>query len=121
MDLMALVRANPDRVTAVGLVIVGAVAVVLGWIGVSGTGLAAEQIPYLVSGGIGGLLLVVVGCTAWVSADLQDEWRRMDAIEDHLAKLAQTSDGTTPTTHGAGPEENGSSPVATSTPAASEP
>lgn len=96
MDLKAFVRANADRVIAVGLVIIGTIAVILGWFGVSGTGLAAEQIPYLVSGGIGGLILVVVGCTAWVSADLQDEWRRLDAIEEHLRSLARSSDGIEP-------------------------
>jgi hypothetical protein len=89
MDLKTLVRTNADRVVAVGLVLLGGVILVLGWIGVSGTGLAAEQIPYLVSGGIGGLLMVIVGCTTWVSADLQDEWRRLDAIEEHLASLAR--------------------------------
>jgi hypothetical protein len=91
MDLRSLLKANADRAIAVGLVIVGAFAVVLGWVGVSGTGLAAEQIPYLVSGGIGGLLFIVVGCTAWLSADLQDEWRRLDAIEEHLDQLARST------------------------------
>ena len=88
MDVKRLVRANLDRVVAVALVIFGAVAVIVGWFGVSGTGLAAEQIPYLVSGGIGGTLLVVIGCTAWTSADLQDEWRRLDEIDERLAQLS---------------------------------
>lgn len=87
MDIRAFVRANADRVFAVGIVIVGFVVLGVGWFGVSGTGLAAEQIPYLVSGGIGGLILIVIGCTAWVSADLQDEWRRLDAIEERLSQL----------------------------------
>jgi len=95
MDVKTFVRANADRVVAVGFVIVGAVAIVVGWFGVSGTGLAAEQIPYLVSGGIGGVVLIVIGCTAWVSADLQDEWRRLDAIDERLERLVsgRTNDG----------------------------
>ena len=98
MDVKTFVRANADRVVAVGFVIVGAVAIVVGWFGVSGTGLAAEQIPYLVSGGIGGVALIVIGCTAWVSADLQDEWRRLDAIDERLERLAsgRTADDETP-------------------------
>jgi hypothetical protein len=88
MEMKTFVRANADRVVAVGLVFVGVVALIVGWFGVSGTGLAAEQIPYLVSGGLGGVVLIVVGCTAWVSADLQDEWRRLDAIEEQLEQLA---------------------------------
>jgi hypothetical protein len=92
MEMKTFVRANADRVIAVGLVLVGVVALVVGWFGVSGTGLAAEQIPYLVSGGLGGVVLIVIGCTAWVSADLQDEWRRLDAIEEQLEQLASVND-----------------------------
>ena len=87
MEMKSFVRANLDRVVAVVLVAVGVLAIVIGWIGVSGTGLAPEQIPYVISGGIGGLALIALGCTAWVSADLQDEWRRLDAIEEHLQRL----------------------------------
>lgn len=88
MEMKSFVRANIDRVVAVGLAVVGVIAIVVGWVGVSGTGLAAEQIPYVISGGIGGIVLVALGCTAWVSADLQDEWRRLDAIEGRLEELA---------------------------------
>lgn len=89
MELKTFIRTNADRVLAVGLVLAGAVAIIVGWFGVSGTGLAAEQIPYLVSGGFGGLLFVIVGCTAWMSADLQDEWRGLDAIQERLGQMAQ--------------------------------
>lgn len=91
MDLKRFVRANADRVIAVTLVLLGLVAVVIGWFGASGTGLAVEQIPYLISGGIGGVVLVVVGCAAWASADLQDEWRKLDAIEERLDELVQAT------------------------------
>jgi hypothetical protein len=87
MDMKTLVRVNVDRSIAIALVIIGAVALIVGWLGVSGTGLAAAQIPYLVSGGLGGVVLIVMGCTTWVSADLHDEWRRLDAIEERLEQL----------------------------------
>lgn len=90
MELKAFVRANADRVLAGGLVIVGAIAVIIGWVGASGTGLAVKQIPYLISGGIGGVVMIVIGCALWVSADLQDEWRRLAAIEEQLERLAST-------------------------------
>ena len=90
MEMKTFVRANADRVVAFGLVVLGIVALIVGWFGVSGTGLAAEQLPYLVSGGLGGVVLIVIGCTAWVSADLQDEWRRLDAIEEQLGQLASS-------------------------------
>jgi hypothetical protein len=88
MDMKAFLRANWDRALAAVLVLLGVIALIIGWWGVSGTGLAAEQNPYLVSGGLLGLALIGIGCTLWLSADLQDEWRRMDAVEERLAQLA---------------------------------
>lgn len=107
--MKSFVRANLDRVLAVALALVGVVAIVLGWIGVSGTGLAAEQIPYVISGGIVGIALVALGCTAWVSADLQDEWRRLDAIEERLQELG--CDRTTGAHGVEAPTENGRTPA----------
>lgn len=40
----------------VGLVIVG-----VAWYGASGTGYVADQLPYLISGGVGGLGLILIG------------------------------------------------------------
>lgn len=88
MDLKTFLRANWDRATGCALVGFGAVALVMGWIGVSGTGLAAEQNPYLISGGLGGVALMALGCTVWLSADLQDEWRRLDDLDRRLAAMA---------------------------------
>lgn len=80
--MKSFLRANWDRALAVGLVVLGVIALVIGWIGVSGTGLSAEQEPYLISGGLGGVALIAVGCTLWMSADMQDEWRRLDSLEE---------------------------------------
>jgi hypothetical protein len=88
MELKAFLRANWDRAAAGALVVLGALALLFGWLGVSGTGLAAEQNPYIISGGLLGIALIGVGCTAWLSADLQDEWRRLDALEERLAELS---------------------------------
>src|SRR5207248_6814988 len=67
MEVKTFLRSQWDRVAACCLVILGAPALVLGWFGVSGTGLAAEQNPYLISGGLVGLALIGVGCTLWLS------------------------------------------------------
>ena len=87
MELKAFVRANADRVLAVALVVGGLIALVAGWFGVSGTGLPAEQNPYLISGGVAGIALIAIGCTVWLSSDMQDEWRRLDALEDLVTEL----------------------------------
>jgi len=40
----------------IGLVIIG-----VAWYGASGTGYVADQVPYLISGGVGGLGLILIG------------------------------------------------------------
>lgn len=111
MKVTAFVRAQWDRVGGVALSGIGLLAIVLGWVGVSGSGLTAEQVPYVVSGGLGGIALITIGCTMWLSADLQDEWRRLDELEERLAELRVLGD------NGAVP----SSPPATRTVASTVP
>ena len=89
MEMKTFLRANWDRALAVALILAGVVMLVIGWFGVSGTGLVAEQNPYLISAGLGGVAAIAIGCTLWMSADLQDEWRRLDAIEERLERLAE--------------------------------
>jgi hypothetical protein len=84
MDFMTFVRNQRDRVAAWCCIGFGALALLLGWLGVSGTPFPAEQIPYVVTGGLGGLFLLGVGALLWLSADLRDEWRKLDAIEELL-------------------------------------
>jgi hypothetical protein len=45
-----------------------------------------------VSGGIGGGLLIVVGAALLVSADLRDEWHKLDRIERLLRDGAAVAD-----------------------------
>ena len=94
MTFRRLVRAQWDRCTAAALVVIGLVALLVGWIGVSGTVLAYRQIPYVISGGIVGLALIVIGTGVWLSADLHDEWRKLDRLEERLADLADAGSET---------------------------
>jgi arginine exporter protein ArgO len=77
-----------DRVAAVTCVVVAAVMLVVGWVQVSASSDAGEQIPYIMSAGIGGLFLLWIGTTLWLSADLRDEWRKLDVIDESLRHLA---------------------------------
>jgi hypothetical protein len=70
-----------DRVGAVAFCFAGGVALIFGWVGVSGQGLTSLQIPYVVSGGLGGIFLMGLGAALWLSADLRDEWAKLDRIE----------------------------------------
>jgi hypothetical protein len=84
MDMNAFLRAQWDRALAVGLIVLGGVALLVGWIGVSGTALSYKQLPYIISGGLFGVALIGIGLTLYLSADLRDEWRKLDALEDAL-------------------------------------
>jgi hypothetical protein len=84
MEIMKFVRAQWDRVGAWVAFVLGALALLMGWLGVSSTVYPAEQLPYIVTGGIGGLILVGLGATFWLSADLRDEWRKLDEVLTEL-------------------------------------
>ena len=81
MDVKDWLRIHWDRALAWALVVSGVIALLFGWDAVAGSAFPAQQLPYLVSGGIGGGLMVVVGAALLVSADLRDEWHKLDHIE----------------------------------------
>jgi hypothetical protein len=90
MNLGNWMRLAWDRAAAVGLIVAGAVALVLGWVGVSGEAFPAKQLPYLISGGLAGVFVLVLGTVCWLSADMRDEWTKLDRIESALNRLADT-------------------------------
>lgn len=81
-------RAQWDRVLAAVAVLAGAILLLVGWIGVSGTGFVSEQLPYIASEGLGGVFLLGLGGMLWLSADLRDEWRELRAIRKRLDEAA---------------------------------
>ncbi|HLF39853.1 MAG TPA: hypothetical protein VI854_00120 [Acidimicrobiia bacterium] len=77
-------RADWDRVLGFALIVVGALLVLFGYFGASDSPYVDQAISYLISGGIGGLFLLGAGATLLISADLHDEWRKLDRFEDVL-------------------------------------
>ena len=92
MELFSWLRLQWDRVFGAAFVLTGAVALLTGWSKVSATPYPAEQMPYVVSAGLGGLFLLGVGATLWHSADLRDEWRKLDRLEEKLDALSGTEE-----------------------------
>jgi hypothetical protein len=84
VEVLKWARNQWDRVGSVALIAVGLLALMLGWLGLSRSALPAEQVPYAVSGGVLAIVLVIVGSTLWLSADLRDEWRKLDSLESAL-------------------------------------
>ena len=95
MNLVHLAKKQWDRSSAIVLTVIGLIALLGGWLGVRGTPVLAEQTRYIVSGGIGAVFFLGVGATLWLSADLRDEWRKLDRIEQSLGEgvLRWASDG----------------------------
>jgi hypothetical protein len=90
-DIARWLRAEWDRVAGFGLIGLGALLLVLGYSGVSRSPYVAEQLAYVVSGGLGGLFCLGVGGVLLISADLHDEWRKLDRIEVALRQAASAA------------------------------
>lgn len=74
---------SPDRRTvtmAAVLVAGGALALLLGGVGLTRATLLSAQIPYVVSGGIGGLVLIAVGLHLFAGTSLGRERDRLDGV-----------------------------------------
>jgi hypothetical protein len=95
MDYLSFLRQLWDRALAWVAIGVGALALLLGWLGVSREVLPAGQIPFVISGGLGGLFLLGLGAVLWISADLRDEWRQLREI---ATKLDIQENGNRPST-----------------------
>ncbi|GAA0607643.1 hypothetical protein GCM10009547_06960 [Sporichthya brevicatena] len=93
MNPMTFVRAQWDRVGAWVCIAGGAIVLLLGWWGISGTTSVGRQLPYIISGGLFGVFLLGLGGLLWVSADLRDEWRELWSIRDALVKIAAGQGG----------------------------
>ncbi|MBA3741408.1 hypothetical protein [Sporichthya sp.] len=81
MEIGKWLKLQWDRVAAWVCIGVGALALIVGWVGVSGAAYMANAMPYLISGGIGGMFLLGLGGMLWLSADLRDEWYKLDSLE----------------------------------------
>jgi hypothetical protein len=72
-----------------GWVLIGAAALLmlLGYLGVSREAIVGKQIPYLVSGGIGGVLLAVLGAYFLGTEELRRDSGRLDRLERMIEEL----------------------------------
>jgi hypothetical protein len=77
MEIVKYLRVQWDRAGAVLALVLGVIVVFIGYLGTAHTEYIAKQIPYVISGGIVGLMLLTVAAVLWISADLRDEWRAM--------------------------------------------
>lgn len=69
------------------LAALGAVFILVGYLGVANEALVAKQIPYLVSGGIGGMVLVAVGAFLLGTDDVRRQLGRVEQLEAMVEDL----------------------------------
>ena len=69
------------------LAALGVIVIFVGWFGVSGQALVAKQLPYLISGGLGGVALVGVGAALIGTERLRRDAGRMARLEDMVEEL----------------------------------
>jgi hypothetical protein len=62
------------------LAALGALALFLGWYGVSGESLTAKQLPYLVSGGLTGIGLIIIAAVFLATDDIRRQMSRLDEM-----------------------------------------
>lgn len=91
-ELVKWARNQWDRVASGVGAVLGLVVLFLGWNGMSNALYPAEQLPYVISGGILGLFLLGAAATLWLSADLRDEWRKLDELTRIAAGIRPTAE-----------------------------
>jgi hypothetical protein len=69
------------------LAVLGALALLLGWWGVSGEALTAKQLPYLVSGGLTGVALIVLAAVFLGTDDVRRQLARVTELERKVDEL----------------------------------
>ena len=91
------------------LVALGALAIFLGWYGVSGQSLTAKQLPYLVSGGLSGVALIVIAAALLVTDGVHRDVGRLAELErkvdDLYALLVLDAETSQPLPSGGTPHE----------------
>lgn len=89
MDRSRPSGADRGHRAAAALIAGGALFMAIGLVRVSGSLTLAEMIAYIVSGGIGGLVLLGAGVVVRASAQIHDDWETIDRVEAAL----RTRDG----------------------------
>ena len=69
------------------LIVAGAIFMLVGYLGVSREALPGKQIPYLVSGGIGGIFLAVLGAYFLGTQEIRRDGGRLDRVEQMVEEL----------------------------------
>lgn len=97
-DLKEFIRRNARVIGATALLVIGLVFVMLGWYGAASTNILTEQIPYLISGGLLGLGLIIVSGFLAASSMLE---ARTDQMRKDLLRAMEVMPSSAAPSNGA--------------------
>jgi hypothetical protein len=90
-------RMDPDRLQLIVggvLIVLGLVAIIVGWYGAANTGFSFEQTPYLISGGVLGLALCFLGgfvyFAYWVTRLVRESRTQAERAAELLDQIVTT-------------------------------
>lgn len=86
---------DPRTAVGIALVVAGAVALFVGYWGVSGTLDPGKQLPYIISGGIGGMFLLGAGVACFFSSELAELRQRQTEVLTTVQELRDAIDRST--------------------------
>lgn len=72
------------KATAAVCAVLGLVAIVIGYLGVRDESDIVLQLPYLASGGVGGLALIGIGAMALIRAQMREQTARFAEVTEQL-------------------------------------
>lgn len=72
---------------AMAFVVLGGIMIVIGWVGVSQATEVIDQLPYLFSGGLGGLVCLLIGLGLYIARNHARDQARIDELNEHLQAL----------------------------------
>src|SRR5258706_2305550 len=81
ISALTWLRSQWDRVAGYACIATGAGCMVVGAVQISRSPSILSQLSYIGSAALIGLFLTIVGVGLLVTADLHDEWRKLDRIE----------------------------------------
>jgi hypothetical protein len=103
VNVLTVLKSQWDRAAALACLVAGVIALIVGYHGVAHTKYVPDALAYLISGGLGGVFLLGVGALLYSSADMHDEWRKLDRIEAAILRLSPEQLGAPPDAEGAEP------------------
>lgn len=87
------------------LAAIGLIAIGIGWNGAAGQFTLLGQIPYILSGGLIGISLVILGAAMLIVQGAREDRARLEAKLDMLADAMAAGGGSAPRSGGAVPED----------------